>query len=146
MPWSEPMAEKREFVNDALSGLFSISELCERHQISRKTGYKYLRRYKKEGPEGLLDRSRRPKHCPHQVSDAIVNELLHTRDMHPRWGASKLLSYLKRKKPEISSGLPCRSTTSDLLKRNGRVRSKRLRRSRAPSQPPRTVAKKPNDV
>ena len=102
MPWSEPMAEKPEFVDDALSGFFSRSELCERHGISRKTGYKHLRRYRKEGPECLRERSRRPKHCPHQVPDAVVEQVLHALHMHPRWGAFKVPTYLNRKKPEIS--------------------------------------------
>ena len=38
-------------------GLFSHTELCRRHNISRRTGYKWLERYEAEGPDGLLDRS-----------------------------------------------------------------------------------------
>jgi len=41
-----------------------FAEICERFEISRKTGYKWLARYKESGPAGLLERSRRPHHSP----------------------------------------------------------------------------------
>lgn len=39
---------------------WSIAEVCRRYQVSRKTGYKWLERYEKAGPAGLVDRSHRP--------------------------------------------------------------------------------------
>ena len=47
MPWLEtdPMNERKRFILEATAGLFSHSELCRRHDISRKTGYKWLERY-----------------------------------------------------------------------------------------------------
>jgi transposase-like protein len=51
MPWMEtdPMQERKRFVNEAKGGLFSFSELCRRHGVSRKTGYKWVERYELEG-------------------------------------------------------------------------------------------------
>jgi putative transposase len=39
-------------VLDALEGRFSMSELCYRYGISRKTGYKWIARYHAEGQPG----------------------------------------------------------------------------------------------
>ena len=36
--------------------------------VSTRTGYKWLARFKAEGPAGLLDRSSRPSRCPHETS------------------------------------------------------------------------------
>jgi transposase-like protein len=69
MPWTEtePMKERMRFVADVERGLYTMSELCERYGISRRTGYKWLDRYEADGPTGLKDRSRAPRHCPHRT-------------------------------------------------------------------------------
>jgi putative transposase len=41
-----------------------MSGLCEEFTISRKTGYKILRRYRDCGVRGLTDRSRQPYRHP----------------------------------------------------------------------------------
>ena len=69
MPWSEtsPMDQRIQFIADYQRQVFTITELCGRFGISRKTGYKWLARYEDEGPRGLLDQSRRPRTCPHET-------------------------------------------------------------------------------
>lgn len=81
MPWNQvtPMDEKTQFIADVLRQEASISELCERYGISRKTGYKFIRRYREEGPEGLCERSRRPHHCPHETSKTVAEALVQLR-------------------------------------------------------------------
>lgn len=68
MPWKESviMDERLQFVRDALSDRFSMSELCARYGVSRRIGYKWLARYDAEGRGGLADRSRAPHYCPHR--------------------------------------------------------------------------------
>jgi transposase len=63
MPWKEtsPMRERSAFMVEHRSGLYSFRALCEKYQISRKTGYKLVDRFESEGLEGLHDRSRAPK-------------------------------------------------------------------------------------
>ena len=58
MPWKEtsPMRERSEFIVEHRSGLYSFSSLCEKYQISRKTGYKIVDRLQSEGLEGVRDR------------------------------------------------------------------------------------------
>ena len=60
MPWKETttMSERKEFIREALKGEGSISALCQEYGISRKTGYKWLKRYREEGISGLADQSR----------------------------------------------------------------------------------------
>lgn len=58
--------------------------------ISRPTAYKWIRRYNKVRPEGLLDLSRRPHSCSHATSEELVNEVLALRKRFPSWGARKL--------------------------------------------------------
>ena len=92
MPWSQtsPMDQKIQFISDYLRGGLSFAELCDHFGISRKTGYKWLDRYLRQGAEALVDRSRRPRSSPNQTLPAIVNALLDTRHKHPSWGAKKL--------------------------------------------------------
>jgi len=50
--------------------LGTVSEACRRHQVTRKTYYKWLKRY--DGTmESLMDRSRRPKSHPKKLSEHL---------------------------------------------------------------------------
>lgn len=55
MPWKKtlPMDQKAQFVSDYLRHSLSFSELCDLYGISRKTGYKWIDRYLRQGPSGL---------------------------------------------------------------------------------------------
>lgn len=118
---------RTRFVADALNGRFkSHAELCRHYSISRKTGYKWLDRYKEQKWPGLLDRSHRTLNCPHQTDERIVDALLDLRRKHPTWGAKKLLTVLERH--HSSWELPARSTAHDLLRRHGLIKRKRRRR------------------
>ena len=64
------MDERLQFVRDALSDRFTMSELCARYGVSRRIGYKWLARYDDGGTRGLADRSRAPHRCPHKIADA----------------------------------------------------------------------------
>ena len=46
---------------------------------SRATAYKWLARYRTEGPAGLADRPSRPHRCPHALSAAQVHRILAAR-------------------------------------------------------------------
>ncbi len=64
MPWieTEPMNEKIKFISAYLNNKNeTFQELCARFNISCKTGYKYIKRYQKEGIDGLKKRSRAPQ-------------------------------------------------------------------------------------
>ena len=46
---------------------------------SRATVYKWLRRFREEGPTGLADRSSRPRSCPHKTPARVERRILTTR-------------------------------------------------------------------
>lgn len=52
-----------------------MTELCARYGVSRKTGYKWLRRYEAAGLPGMADRSRAPPHCPHRLAAPLARLL-----------------------------------------------------------------------
>jgi putative transposase len=147
MPWREtsPMEERLQFVRDAQSGLFTITELAEQYGISRRTGYKWLARYDAEGLAGLHDRSRRPQHSPTATADDVIDQLVALRRRHPRWGPKKLLPVLRRTQPAVA--WPARSTVSALLNERGLVTPPGRRRTRHPyASAPRAAIAEANEL
>ena len=146
MPWTEtePMKERMRFVADAERGLYSMSELCERYGISRRTGYKWIDRYEAKGPAGLLERSRAPHGCPHRLESAAVAALVEARRQHPSWGPRKLLAWLEERRPDVE--WPAASTAGDLLKRRGLVQPRRRRRHWEHPGADRPVPAAPNEL
>ena len=146
MPWSETSAmdEKVRFVGDYQRDLLSLSELCDRYGISRKTGYKWIDRYEARGAAGLQDLSRRPHCCPHQTPPEVIEALLEARRRHPRWGAKKLLKIVSRRHP--AREWPARSTACDILKRHGLIPSGRRRPRLGHPGKPDTLMQAPNDI
>ena len=108
MPWQEvsTVSLRQEFVTLVQQGTVSISELCRRYGVSRKTGYKWVGRYRHAGVTGLTDRSRRPHRSPRQTAPALEAALVTLRRHHPTWGARKLrrrLQTLDRKSTRLNS-------------------------------------------
>src|SRR5712691_1737593 len=146
MPWLEtsPMTERRRFVDDAHRGLFSMTHLCARYGISRKTGYKWLDRYDAQGRDGLQDRSHAPQACPHEILEEVARAICEGRRAHPSWGPRKLLRWLGRHQPGLA--LPAISTAGDLLAREGLVKRRGRRpRHRHPGVVA-AVTQQPNDL
>jgi len=148
MPWEETtrMKQRVRFISDLESCLYTMTELCERYGISRKTGYKWAERYVAESVDGLKDRSRAPKSCPHATPEALVKSLVELRQMHPTWGPRKLLAVLGKREPELP--WPAASTVGGILKRHGLVEGGRRRARRPSSHPGRPLvqASAPNQV
>ena len=105
-----------------------MSQLCQEYGISRKTGYKWLKRYQEEGEDGLSDRSRRPKHSPRQTAAEVEENVLTLRKQHPAWGGRKLNARLKAVGKEQ---VPSPSTITAILKRNECITEEESRKRRA---------------
>jgi putative transposase len=101
--------------------------------VSRKTGYKWLERYQREGLDGLADRRQAPGHCPRTTPAPIAEALLEARRRHPTWGPRKLLAYLARRQPRVP--WPAPSTVGALLRTNGLVPPRRRRPHGHPGRP-----------
>ena len=128
MAWRKvlPMDERLRFIFEAQLKLWTITELCKRYGISRKTGYKWLKRFDQQGLDGMGERSRAPNHCPHRTADKVVQRVVAERKRHPRWGPKKIAQALKRAGADFS--VPAASTIGEILKRHGLVKRRRRRR------------------
>ena len=109
MPWLEtdPMNERKRFILEATGGLFSHTELCLRHGVSRKTGYKWIERYESEGPDGLGDRPHRVRAHPHTTEPHVVEAALELRGQRRRV-KSRVVCKSERKLLDASVRLPWR--------------------------------------
>jgi transposase InsO family protein len=117
------MSQKIEFVERATKPGARMSALCREYGVSRETGYKWLNRFKREGPEGLEERSRRPQTAPLATAEELVAAVLKLRESYPRRGPKKLFVLLEKK---FGAATPSVATIARVLKRFGMVR----RRSR----------------
>lgn len=146
MPWLETcaMTERMDFLVAARAGTETMSELCRRFGISRRTGYKWVGRFAAEGAAGLTDRSRAPHRRPRAVSPSTREALLQLRGEYPTWGPKKLAARL----PLVYPGLvaPAPSTIGELLHAAGLVASRRRRRHVPPRTAPLAHATGPNVV
>ena len=118
--------QRQHFYRDYASGQGSMSEWCDRYQISRPTGYKWIDRLETEGLKAVDDRSRAPNRHPNRTPEHVEREILVLREKYG-WGATQLRQIMKRRHP--SRSLPARSTVNALLDRHGMLRKNRRRRS-----------------
>ena len=146
MPWhqTDPVNERLKFVAAAQRGDRSMAELCRDFGISRKTGYKHLARYRRDGPEGLRDHSRAPQSHPNQTPALIEASILRVRKAQPTWGSKKILASLCRN-GWLEEDLPARSTVDAILKRAGVVQPRKRRTRRPHHGAPGVEAHAPND-
>ncbi len=140
------MYERMKFIVGRTEGHESMTALCERFEISRKTGYKWLRRYESEGPPGLVDRSRAPRYHPDAVDKATVDAILACRDKkkYKKPGPLKIRAYLERKHPNLP--WPATSTIGEILVAHGRVKKRRRRRPSPPPSAPLSPCTEANDT
>ena len=141
VPWKECtwVSEREELVRQALAAKSSMSALCRAFGISRKTGYKWLRRYQAEGDQGLRDRSRRPQRSPARSSLEMEAKVSELRREQPTWGGRKIHHRLRLDGVE---GVPAYSTITGILDRNGLLSSER----RLHRDLQRFEAEQPNDL
>ncbi len=136
------MDEKLGFVMDCLRGELPMTALCEDYGLSRKTGYKWLGRYREQGPEGLVEHSRAPHRHGRSMAPETAGAIVALRCERPHWGPRKLRAVLMCSHPDMV--WPAASTMGDLLRAEGLARARR-RRGAAPCRRFRTISA-PNDV
>jgi transposase InsO family protein len=120
MPWQKvtPMSQKKEFMHLAQREGANISRLCRNFQISRKTAYKWLGRYRREGEAGLREQSRRPRSSPGVTPAVMEAAVLHLREAHPAWGGRKIRARLQHLG---WAAVPAASTITGILRRRGLI-------------------------
>lgn len=125
MPWMEAdaMSQRIEFVVRAMRGESTVSELCRKYGVSRKTGHKWLRRYRETGSlVGLEEVSRRPHSSPGRTPVNIEERVVELRKRHG-WAGRKLSRLLEREGIIVSA-----STVDRIIRRRGLVREDRSSR------------------
>jgi putative transposase len=125
MPWTEQsiMNHRLSFIAACLRQEEAMSQLCLRHGISRKTGYKWLGRYEQAGVAGLEDLSSAPVTPAQAMDPTIMAAVLEAREKRPTWGPRKLLVRLREDEPEKI--WPAPSTVGDLLRRKSLSKPRR---------------------
>ena len=144
MPFAEThvMEEKKRFIEEAHRSVRSFAAVCDRYGISRKTGYRWMDRWRRAGPAGLESRASRPKHCPWATPCEVVEAILEVRRKYEDFGPKKIRWYLETNRPKLA--LPSRQTMYNILVRHDLVpRRRRLVRRWHPGLPD-TDASEPN--
>src|SRR4030042_1886984 len=146
MPWKETCAmdQKMQMIKCWKGDQFTITDLSFLHDVSRKTIYKWIKRYNLEGPPGLEDRSRAPLHHLNATLPEMVEKIIAVKQRHPRWGSKKIVVSLRKQYGEAR--YPVVSTVSEILKRNGLVIPRIKRHRTLASTSPFTECNKSNDV
>lgn len=117
MPWNEKGVEmlREEFIQRCMRPDRNVSALCDEYGISRKTGYKWLKRYQED--HELQDKSKSPINKRTKTEEKTESLILEVREEHPAWGAQKIRLFLCKKGYQI----PCKRTINNILKRNGMI-------------------------
>lgn len=147
MPWkiTKPRCARRQFIAAVLDRKLTFSAACLQAAISRQTGYKWWRRFKRHGAAGLRERPHRSRRAE-RLQKRWRKRVLAVRRRYPTWGGPKIQAYLRRH--HARTGLPAVSTITRWLAAAGWSR-RRLRRARPGPRvaaPVTVLALQPNDV
>lgn len=145
MAWRRvTVEEEREYlVKSFITKQATMEELCKECGVSRKTGYKWVRRFEEEGQEGLTDRSRAPIAPKKTYDEDQVRMILELKSKKPAYGPKKLLPILEKIHPELL--WPSQTRLHQILKANGMVSSRKLRK-RVPRTHPLANVNESNDT
>lgn len=146
MSWRDicPMDEKVSFIAAVKEKRHSISVLCRKFSISRKTGYKWLKRYAEEGAKGLYAQTKARKTQSHQTTEKQQRLILKAKTRFKDWGPKKIKAWLEVEYSQQE--WPAASTIGDILKKHGMVEPRSFRRRVPPQSEPFGDCEKPNDV
>jgi putative transposase len=128
MAWGVTKVEeqRQKFIQEVLIGGKTITDLCKEFQISRKTGYKWIRRHEEHGVEGLKDQIRRPHFQAGETNAVLVQKILEIKHKYPYWGPKKILASLEMSDSSIK--WPSDTTIGNILSKNGLVEPRKTRK------------------
>src|SRR5215469_16240092 len=114
-------------VLEAAAGV-PVVEVAARYEVSRQSVHGWIRRYAEGGLGGLMDRSKRPESCPHQVSAQVEAVVCELRREHPRWGPRRLVHELAK---AGVVAVPSRMSVYRVLVRHGLIDPQPRKRPRS---------------
>src|SRR4051812_32585537 len=123
--------KSRQLLVDRIEAGWSVMEAAEAAGITDRTARRWLRRWREEGPAGLLDRSSAPHRIPHKTSPERVKAIVRLRRL--RMTAAQIAIVLQM----------ALSTVSAVLKRVGLGKRSRLE---PPEPPNRYERRKPGEL
>lgn len=135
MAWENFKVEQQrsQVVKTYLQGNTSMTDICCRYGISRKTAYKWVDRFLEQGEEGLKDLSKAP-HNPNQLySETQIARAIDLKMQRRTWGPKKILVKLKEKYP--TEVWPCPTRLYEIFKEHHLVTSRKIR-NRVPATAP----------
>lgn len=146
MSWKETCAmdQKIQMIGDYLRKEYTITQLSEMYEVSRKTIYKWLGRYQVEGSSGLSERSKAPKSHPNATPLDVAMEIVAAKLRYQRWGPKKVVAWLEGHHP--GKRWPAVSTAGGILKREGLVKPRRKKRKTPPYTEPFNECNRSNAV
>jgi transposase InsO family protein len=112
--------------------------------ISTKTAYKFWKRWKQQGLDGLRDRSHAVERIPHRTPDEIVTLIVAMRKAHPTWGARKLKRKLDQAHPGVR--IPSSATIGQWLTKLGLITPVKRRKRVPPMPTPLSRPTEPNQL
>lgn len=146
MKWRVNKVEyQRElFCQAILTGKLNMSEACRQFQISRPTGYLWLDRYVKEGPSGLINLNSARHNQPNKTSQDKEDLIILLKSEFSSYGPKKIYAKLVERFPD--EDWPKTTTICNLLKKNGLVKSRRIKRRLAQYNKNLQSSEGPNDI
>lgn len=146
MAWGVKKMELQRalFCQAFLSGKLNLSEACRQFDISRPTGYLWLKRYQEEGFPGLINRSTQRESQNNQTSQNKEDLIILLKSEFSHQGPKKIHAKLHERYPEEE--WPGITTIHNILKRNGLVQSRKVKRRLAETNTDLYKSKYPNDV
>ena len=127
MPWTEcrVMDQKLKFIARLIEGE-KMAPLCREFGITRPTGYKIWKRYKKLGEMALVEQKRTPHRYANSLPVEIEALILSLKREYSNWGAPKIREKIIKKYPDVKT--PATSTIHAVLDRNGLVKHRKCRK------------------
>ncbi len=122
----------------------TIADLCRHFSISRKCGYKWIKRFEENGIEGLKNLSTTPLNQPNKTDLSTISELLKVKYEWSKWGPKKVLGYLKNNQPNIK--WPSVTTVENIFNDYGLVKKRKLRKRLAERKDPLGICNISNDI
>ena len=125
MPWktTEMINERTAFALRSLQPGVNFSQLCQEYGISRQVGYKWKKRFIEEGTPGMVERSRRPRSSPRELTEQVICRLNKCHQRHPAWGPKKIHAHYLGTYGEV----PSLSSIKRIFERSGWVKKRRRR-------------------
>lgn len=148
MPWNNKTEfhQRYAFIQQRRAAGTSVAQLSRLWKISRKTAYKWMERYRRQGWRGLQNRPPRARKHPRQIGRKWRRRVRQLRRRHRSWGPRKLCHWLKLQHGRC--GLPSPATVGRWLRQWGLVNVRRVRRPTGPkvNRPARQPVRAPHDV